>query len=100
MCSDFVITIPGRSFTLTRHDIFVENTLMMTLMRLALLDSERSGLSRPSGTTRQDSQCQQDTKIVSIPSSDKSRICEERANQPNCHSKPRPTITDFTWQEI
>jgi hypothetical protein len=49
----------------------VENKLMMILMRLALSDSASSGLSRPSGLTRQNSQCEQDTKTVSMPSSDK-----------------------------
>ena len=38
----------------------VENRLMMILMRLALSDSVRSGLSCSSDTTRQDSQCDQD----------------------------------------
>jgi hypothetical protein len=43
----------------------VESKLMMILMRLALLDSASSELSRRSGTTRHDSQCDQGSKIAS-----------------------------------
>jgi hypothetical protein len=48
----------------------LENKLMMILMRLALLDSASSGLSCPSGTTRQDSQWEQNAKIAIMSSSD------------------------------
>ena len=43
----------------------VENDLMMILMRLALLDSASTELSRPSGTARQDGQREQNTRIAS-----------------------------------
>jgi hypothetical protein len=46
----------------------VENDLMMILMRLALLDSVSTELSRPTGTTRQDGQREQNTRIASKPS--------------------------------
>jgi hypothetical protein len=62
----------------------VENKLMMILMRFALSDSASSGLSRPSATARQNSQREQDTKIVSMPSLDAPQTRRERAND----SKP------------
>jgi len=57
----------------------VENKLMMILMRLALLDPASPDLSCLYGTTRQDSQCEQDTKIPSTPSSDIPRAHREKA---------------------
>jgi len=57
----------------------VENKLMMILMRLALLDAASPDLSRLYGTTRQDSQCEQDTKIPSTSSSDIPRTHREKA---------------------
>ena len=50
----------SKDFGMVLHERTVENRLMMILMRLALSGSVRSGLSRSSDTTRQDSQCDQD----------------------------------------
>jgi hypothetical protein len=58
----------------------VENKLMMILMRLALLDSASSELSRRSSTTRQDSQCDQGSKIKSPSLSDMPQTRGEKVN--------------------
>jgi hypothetical protein len=58
----------------------VENKLMMILMRMALLDSASSGLPRPPGTTRQDSQDEQNTKIASMSQPDIPRTRRGKAN--------------------
>jgi hypothetical protein len=58
----------------------VESKLMMILMRLALLDSASSELSRRSGTTRHDSQCDQGSKIASPLMSDMPQTRGEKVN--------------------
>ena len=60
----------------------VENDLMMILMRLALLDSASTEFSRPTGTTRQDGQREQNTRIASKSSSDIPSATGRRANDP------------------
>lgn len=47
-----------------------ENRLMMVLMRLALLDLASSGLSSPSGATRQDSPVEKNFKKGRMSSSE------------------------------
>ena len=47
-----------------------ENRLMMVLMRLALLDLASSGLSSPSGATRQDSLAEENSKKGRMSSSE------------------------------
>ena len=42
----------------------IENKLLMILLKIALLDSASSELSRPSGTTRKNSRSEQDSWIV------------------------------------
>ena len=58
----------------------VENKLMIILMRLALLDAVSAELASPSGTTRINSQREQDTKIACMPSSGTPRTRGERVN--------------------
>jgi hypothetical protein len=60
----------------------VENDLMMILVRLALLDSASTELSRPTGTTRQDGQREQNIRIASKSSSDILSATGKRAHDP------------------